>query len=182
MNDEDNPTGPSIAIDSMPRFDAVFDYHRKFSELAQASQALAFAGSRYQALGATTWWSAWMDFSRDNFSRDKVTDAAEDPFAFVDKGLTRANKAMLELHHSDDFLAAQRELMNSMTRFRMSHKNIAELWQVWNHAPRLSDMDDLSETLYELRREVRRLRRQVARTPASSEEPRVAESSLKEVS
>lgn len=140
-----------------PKLDAVFDYHEKMLALGAASQALASASARYQALTASTWWSTWMDYTRDNYG-----ELMKDAFTFVDKGLAEANEAMLKLHHSDAFLATQRDFISNLTRFRQGQRDVAEIWQTWAYTPTQRDVDEMAETLYELRREVRRLRRQIA--------------------
>jgi hypothetical protein len=147
---------PILTGEALPKFDAVFDYPQRIAALSSASQALAAAGARYQALYANAWWSSWFDHARDD-----GLGAITNVYGFVDEGLSQANKAVLELQNSDRFLACQRELVSSITRFRHRHRDVAEMWQLWSHAPTRRDVDEMAESLYELRREVRRLRRQV---------------------
>ncbi len=156
--DSDDPYG----VDALPKLDAVFDYPQRLTALAGAARTLATAGARYQAQYATTWWSTWLDHAAD-----RGVHAVVDVYGFLDSGLNKANRAILELQNSDPFLESQRELMGSLARFRNRHRELAEVWQTWNQAPTRRDVDEVAETLYELRREVRRLRRQVRQQPAA---------------
>ncbi len=134
-----------------PKFDSLFDYQHKVVELAASSQALATASAGYQMLNAATWWQSWMDYAAE-------TEGVASPVEYIDRGLARANDAIVQFQHSPEFQDAQRDLVKSFAEFRRRHKEVAEIWQEINHAPTQQDIDDLSETVYELRRELRRLR------------------------
>lgn len=145
-----------FTAEGLPKFDALFDYPSRFAALASATQALAAAGARYQAQYAAAWWSSWL-----KHLTKQGGEALSNPFGFLDKGLQQANGALLELHHSDGFFESQRELVAAVSRFRNRHRDVAEAWQLLNQAPTQRDLDDVAASLYDLRREVRRLRRQV---------------------
>ena len=150
--DSDDPLG----VDALPKLDALFDYHQRLTAFASATHHLTAAAARYQAQYATTWWSSWMDHAAS-----RGIDALVDGYAFIDTGLDKANRALLDLQNSEPYLQSQRELVGSIARFRSRHREIAEVWQNWNQAPTRRDVDEVAETLYQLRREVRALRRQI---------------------
>lgn len=149
-------SGDPLGVDASPKLDALFDYNRRLTALAGAAQILAAAATSYQAQYATTWWSSWMDHTAT-----RGLDALLDVYAFVGTGLEKANRAMVDLQNSESYLESQRQLVGSIARFRTQHREIAEVWQTWNHAPTRRDVDEIAGTLYELRREVRKLRRQI---------------------
>ncbi len=136
-----------------PKFDALFDYQEKFSELAAATNDIAMAGSKYQLLNMSHFWGSWMDHSTQ-----KVNEGFSDFFSFMDEGFARANRDMIELQNTEEFLAAQKSLVSSLARLRHSQKEVAEIFQSWSFTPKQSDVEELTKTVYELRREVRRLR------------------------
>ncbi len=138
---------------SPPKFDALFDYQEKFSELAAATNDIAMAGSKYQLLNMSHFWGSWMDHSTQ-----KVNEGFSDFFSFMDEGFARANRDMIELQNTEEFLAAQKSLVSSLARLRHSQKEVAEIFQSWSFTPKQSDVEELTKTVYELRREVRRLR------------------------
>lgn len=156
--DSDDPFG----VDALPKFDAVFDFPRRLAALAGAAQGLATAGARYQSQYAAAWWSSWVDHSST-----RSGDALLDLPGFLDAGFEQANRALLELQNSEPFLAAQRELVGSIARFRSRHRQVTEVVQAWNHTPTRRDLDEVTESLYDLRREVRRLRRRLAEAEAA---------------
>lgn len=138
---------------SPARFDTLFDYQEKFSEFAAASNEIALAGSKYQFLNMSHFWSSWLDHSTKTASAGFT-----DFFSFMDEGFAKANNDMIELQNSEEFLEAQRSLVTSLAKFRHSSKDVAEIFQTWSFTPKQSDVEELTKTVYELRREVRRLR------------------------
>lgn len=156
--DSDDPFG----VDALPKFDAVFDFPQRLAALAGAAQTLVSAGARYQAHYAAAWWSSWMDHSST-----RGANALLDPFGFVNAGFEQANRAILELQNSEAFLTCQRDLVGAIARFRTRHREVSEVVQSWNHAPTRRDLDEVAESLYDLRRQVRRLRRRLAEAEAA---------------
>ena len=140
---------------SPPKFDTLFDYQDKFSDLATATSDMALAGSKYQMLNMSHFWSSWMDHSTK-----QVAEGISDFFTYMDEGFAKANQDMIELQNSEEFLAAQKSLVTSLAKFRHSQKEVAEVFQTWSFTPKQSDVEELTKTVYELRREVRRLRNQ----------------------
>ena len=65
------------------------------------------------------------------------------------------------MHHRPEFLAAQRDVARSAAEYRLQEQKIAEVFCATNHIPTRTEVDELQEAVYLLRREVRALRRQL---------------------
>lgn len=156
----DNDGRPDLT--ALPKFDTVFDLHHRMLALAGTTQALAAHSVRHQALYARAWWTSWVEHSTT-----RGAEALSDPGKFVDSGLERANRAVLELQNSERFIDSQRQLVTAFTHFRTRHREVSESLQQLNHAPTTRDVDDLADSVHDLRRELRGLRRQLAEAQAA---------------
>jgi len=79
--------------------------------------------------------------------------------AMLDLWLVHANKALVEMHRSDEFLEAQRKMTRSSTEYRLAEREIAEAFCEMHHIPTRTEMDEVQREMTELRREVRALKR-----------------------
>ena len=77
----------------------------------------------------------------------------------LDLWLETANKALLEMHRSPEFLESQRKMTRSSTEYRLAEREIAEAFCEMHHIPTRTEMDEMQRLVTELRREVRALRK-----------------------
>jgi hypothetical protein len=111
----------------------------------------------YQAIVQAAWRRAVQRF----------IDALNDPKAppvksgreFLDLWIATANACLLEMHRSQEFLEAQRKMTRSATDYRLQEREIAEAFCAMHHIPTRTEMDEVQRAVYELRRELRALRR-----------------------
>jgi hypothetical protein len=80
-----------------------------------------------------------------------------------------ANDALTETHRTPEFLEAQRRLTRSSTECRLAEREIAEAYCEIHQIPTRTEVDELAHTVYELRRELRALRKA---QPAAKAPPR----------
>jgi polyhydroxyalkanoate synthesis regulator phasin len=73
----------------------------------------------------------------------------------LDLWLATANKSLVEMHRSDQFLEAQRRMTRSSTEYRLAEREIAEAFCEMHHIPTRTEMDEVQRTVTELRRELR---------------------------
>ena len=66
-------------------------------------------------------------------------------------GSPRANKALLEMHRSEEFLEAQRRMTRSSTEYRLAEREIAEAFCEMHHIPTRTEMDEMQRAVTELR-------------------------------
>ena len=80
----------------------------------------------------------------------------------LDRWTATVNERLLKAQRSQDFLEAQRRLLDSMLKSRAAEHELVEIGAKAMDLPTRSEMDDVHKTLHELKREVRRLKRQLA--------------------
>jgi hypothetical protein len=74
-----------------------------------------------------------------------------------------ANKTLVETHRTPQFLEAQRRLTRSSTECRLAEREIAEAYCEMHHIPTRTEVDELQKTVYELRRDLRALRKSLGK-------------------
>ena len=70
-----------------------------------------------------------------------------------------ANDTLTETHRTPEFLEVQRRLTRSSTECRLAERDIAEAYCELHQVPTRTEVDELSHTVYELRRELRELKK-----------------------
>lgn len=70
-----------------------------------------------------------------------------------------ANDALTQTHRTPEFLEAQRRLTRSSTECRLAEREIAEAYCEIHQIPTRTEVDELAHTVYELRRELRELKK-----------------------
>jgi polyhydroxyalkanoate synthesis regulator phasin len=80
--------------------------------------------------------------------------------AMLDLWLATANKALVEMHRSQEFLDAQRRMTRTSTEYRLAEREIAEAFCEMHHIPTRTEMDETQRVVTELRREMRAMKRE----------------------
>jgi polyhydroxyalkanoate synthesis regulator phasin len=93
-------------------------------------------------------------FSLDDLKSGKATAA-------LDAWLKVANKELLDTQASKAFMDAQKKLMGTATRLKKRQAEAAAKWAEAYQMPTRAEIDDLTKTVTELRREVRELKRKL---------------------
>jgi len=73
-----------------------------------------------------------------------------------------ANEELIANQRSEEFLVAQKQLLQAATEFRARQSEISDTISTVLGVPTQRDFDDLTRQITELRREVRALERRVA--------------------
>jgi hypothetical protein len=79
-----------------------------------------------------------------------------------------ANDTLTETHRTPEFLEAQRRLTRSSTECRLAEREIMEAYCEMHHIPTRTEVDELARSVYELRRELRALKRGSPEAPAAA--------------
>jgi polyhydroxyalkanoate synthase subunit PhaE len=90
----------------------------------------------------------------------------------VDLWVEIANRHLLEAQRSEPFLETQRKLLRASSDLRLAQQDLGDFYSELLGMPTRSEIDDLSKTLAELKREVRadRRRRRASAAVASTSE------------
>ncbi len=134
-------------------------FEKKFMHISKDWYAMREASTEYQTVIFKTWSEAFNLFTAE-FS-EKQKDSPPQPKEALEQWLNTANDFLVNMQRSDEFLNAQRKLVNASTEYKLRQKNIVEEYCEALSIPTRSEVDDLHHTVYQLRREVRTLKRQL---------------------
>jgi polyhydroxyalkanoate synthase subunit PhaE len=141
-----------------PTYATLWDVDRKMLGLQKLWVERAKDVERYWEVVQHAWAKALERFMK------AMADGKGEPItsgrAMLDLWLATANKALLEMHRSEEFLEAQRRMTRSSTEYRLAEREIAEAFCDVHHIPTRTEVDELQKTVVELRREIRALRKQ----------------------
>ena len=154
-----------------PEFADIGMLEKKMMKSGQDWQAFQDASHRYQEVISSAWLRAYQHFS-DEFM-DQMQSENISSEETLKRWLSIADEEMVKTLRSDEFLAAQRQLFSTGTAYKLKYREFAEMWCENHTIPTRSEVDDLHKVIYELRREVRALKRKVDKqeTAAPSAKP-----------
>jgi polyhydroxyalkanoate synthase subunit PhaE len=138
-----------------PRLATLWTLDRKLLELQASAQRRDRAAAQFQSLVQGAWANAYQRFVAAQ--TQPGAEAATSWRALADRWLSQANETLGELHRSQAFLDAQRELMRSASEHRLQERAVAEGFCEANHIPTRSEVDEVHRTVTELRRQLRQL-------------------------
>lgn len=140
-----------------PTYATLWDLDRKMLGLQKLWVERAKDVERYWEVVQGAWTRTLERFMK------AMSDGKGEPItsgrALLDLWLATANKSLLEMHRSDEFLEAQRRMTRSSTEYRLAEREIAEAFCEIHHIPTRTEVDELQKTVAELRRELRALKR-----------------------
>ena len=144
-----------------PSYATLWTLDRKLLRVQKLRAEWARDLAGYQLVIQNAWGEALKRFLRDV----NVADGA--PIRtwreLADLWIEVANDALIETHRTPEFLEAQRRLTRSSTECRLAEREIAEAYCEIHHIPTRTEVDELARTVYELRKEVRALKRSKSR-------------------
>jgi len=141
----------------------------QFADLAMPQQQVASAWREsldYQQAASdmsTVMQQAWTaaygayseKYSLEDLQKGEMNDA-------LNAWLKSANEALLEAQGSSEFLDAQKRMIRASTEIRARQRDMAETWSDAWQMPTRTEIDDLTRTVHQLRRELREMKREIA--------------------
>ncbi|MEL6503265.1 MAG: poly(R)-hydroxyalkanoic acid synthase subunit PhaE [Pseudomonadota bacterium] len=144
--------GPRFADLATPQLEAaaawreVIDYQKAAADLFTEVQG--------------AWGRTYERYAKDNALEDLKSGNAPEA---LKAWLAAANAELLETQRTPGFMDAQKRMMRAGLEIKLRQKEIAEQWcETWQ-MPTRTEVDDLSKMVQELRREVRKLKRELAK-------------------
>ena len=138
-----------------PKLDTVMGFDSKIKDLAIASTNLSMCASELQVLFLRIWSEAYEKFVVTSSDQSTTSKDA------INRWLQNANSVVLEFQQSDDYLDAKKRYATSLSSFQSAYKELIKVYQENNHMPTQEEFDDLSKTVYLLKKELRSLKRQL---------------------
>jgi len=141
-----------------PRLADALDFDRKLANMAAAWSELQSKLAGYQ-VGASR---PWMRAAQQYNEKKPQTGAGGDSAGWREQlGAWNelANEELIANQRSEEFLVAQKQLLQAATQFRNRQSEIADTIAAVLGIPTQRDFDDVTRQLTELRRELRALER-----------------------
>ena len=130
-------------------------FDSKIKDLAIASTNLSMCASELQVLFLRIWSEAYEKFVVTSSDQSTTSKDA------INRWLQNANSVVLEFQQSDDYLDAKKRYATSLSSFQSAYKELIKVYQENNHMPTQEEFDDLSKTVYLLKKELRSLKKQL---------------------
>lgn len=131
----------------------------------------------YQRLLGDAWIDAFTAYLQKLIGLAQSGKPVESQRQLIDLWVEVADARFLDLFHSDQYAQAQGRLLKSSMDLRSQQRALSEVWLRMNDLPTRSDLDEAHRTLYELRKEVKALKKTLANgksaAPAPAAEPPV---------
>lgn len=152
-----------------PRLADVLDFDRKLAGVAAAWGELQSKLAAYHVVASRPWMRAAEQYNARG--RQVGSEGSADATAGWREQLGAwnklANEELIANQRTEDFLVAQKQLLQAATEFRARQSDIADTVASVLGLPTQRDFDDVTRQLTELRREMRALERRVGESGAA---------------
>ena len=142
-----------------PEFADIGTLERKFLKTSKVWAEMKKAGAEYMQITSDAWAKTFEEYTAD-VNKNPFSDS-DTPKEILERWLTIANKNLIEIQRTDEFLKAQRDLIRAGTQYRLKQREIVEAWCESISIPSRTEVDDLHQTVYQLKKELRSLKKQV---------------------
>ncbi|MFD3191944.1 poly(R)-hydroxyalkanoic acid synthase subunit PhaE [Sedimentitalea sp. HM32M-2] len=143
-----------------PEFADIGTLERQGLKATQEWISLREASAEYRMITAEAWRRAFKRFSKAN--KDDPDIWNEGARALLNRWMEIANDELIATQRTGTFLDAQRKLLRAGVEYRLRERDLVETWCEAHSMPTRSEIDDLHALVYQLRRELRALKKQVA--------------------
>ena len=153
---------PFETVLGLPRLADVPELDRKLVRLLQAWTAVAQRGAEYGAVVSQVWVGAYADFVQALQAAAAEGRPAKSGRELLDRWTATVNERLLKAQRSEQFLEAQRRLLDAMLTSRAAERELVEVGAKAADLPTRAELDDVHKTLHAVKRELRALQRKLA--------------------
>ncbi len=136
---------------------------REFSEKLNRSfllwQTNQRASVEYQLLIGNTWIDAFAAFMQKLLNMAVAGEAITQPAKLLDLWVEIADEQFVQVFHSDTFAQVQSAYINSSMALRRQQRELTEVWLRMQDLPTRSDLDAAHQAIFELRQEVKAMKK-----------------------
>ncbi|WP_170766429.1 poly(R)-hydroxyalkanoic acid synthase subunit PhaE [Ruegeria lacuscaerulensis] len=163
-----------------PEFSDIGTLERQGLKATQEWIALREASADYRMVTGSAWTRAFEKFSEEMLGNTDLWK--QGPGAVLNQWLSVANDELIATQRTQRFLDAQRKLLRAGINYRLRERDLIEEWCETHSIPTRTEVDDLHKTVYQLRHEVRSLKKQLAdeKTKKRSNRPAPASKATQE--
>lgn len=153
-----------------PEFADIGMLEKKMLKSGEDWQNFKDAGQHYQEVISAAWLRAYNHFS-DEFM-DSLNEESTGSEEMLKRWLKIADEELVNTLRSDEFLDAQREFFAAGSSYRLKYQEFVDMWCDNHGIPTRSEVDDLHKIIYDLRREVRTLKRNIEKSESKKAAPK----------
>lgn len=152
-----------------PNLGIAREFNARLMEGFDAFTALSLAGAEYQAVVAETWEAAFKQFGEDLAALAEKGEKIENVRDLVTLWTRGAENIFLEAFRTERYTLAQGKFLNANMQYRISQRRIMEKYMEAFDMPTRSEVDEAHRRIYELRKEVKALKKQLNQMQAQGE-------------
>ncbi|NTU79240.1 MAG: class III poly(R)-hydroxyalkanoic acid synthase subunit PhaE [Chloroflexales bacterium] len=117
------------------------------------------AGAAFQLVVADIWTGVFEQVLRELIERGQSGKPIQSLHDLLQRWTSVADRQLEVAFSSEPFLQAQRQMFNAAMRYRLHEQQIVEISLRTSYLPTRSEIDEVHRSLYELRKEVKALRK-----------------------
>jgi class III poly(R)-hydroxyalkanoic acid synthase PhaE subunit len=117
------------------------------------------ASADYHALLAKTSAKAFEQVMKEMVAISERGEKIESVRTLMNLWMDTIDQAFTKLYKTEEYLNVQRNMSNAVMKYRMKEQEIVEVMMKMFNLPTRSELDDAYRSLYELRREVRAMKK-----------------------
>lgn len=148
-------------LSDLPSFAGITNYDKKMALAIDEWQTLQSEIANYAFIVA----NVWMQANKQLQTHLEELLASESGLSswqqVVDFWQKTSEKSLMEMYRSEEFLKAQKSLMEASTAYRKAEQSIAEETGKALHLPTRSEVDELHQKVYDLSKELRTLKKEI---------------------
>lgn len=152
-----------------PRLADLGHFERKFAALTSAWSEVRAHSARHSFHVLEAWSKAATEFAGKLNEVVSKGGAPASRAETVDVWVEIANRHMLEAQRSAPFLETQRKLLAASSDLKLAQQDLADTYSELLGTPTRAEIDDLSKSVAELKREIRADKRRRRRTPEAAQ-------------
>ncbi|MEZ4660152.1 MAG: poly(R)-hydroxyalkanoic acid synthase subunit PhaE [Caldilineaceae bacterium] len=119
------------------------------------------ADAEYQRVVSSGWLQLLEAFGKRLAQMAQEGQLIESPRQFIDLWVEVGDEEFTKLFQGDAYAQAQGSLVNSSMAFKQQQRTLLEIWLRNNDMPTRSDLDEAHHTIYELRKDMKALKKEV---------------------
>ncbi len=136
---------------------------REFSEKVNRSFLLwqedQKANLEYQLLIGNTWLDAFAAFMQKLLAMAGAGETITQQAQLLDLWVEVADEQFIQVFHADTFAQVQSKYINSSMALRRQQRDLSEVWLRMHDLPTRSDLDAAHQAIFELRQEVKAMKK-----------------------
>ncbi len=152
-----------------------FGLNREFNEKVNKAFKLWLENQQatlnYQLLLGNTWVNAFQALMQKLLALAQSGKTLENQKQLVNLWVEVGDEQFMALFHSDEYAAVQSKVVNSGMALRRQLREINEVWLRAQDLPTRSELDEAHHQIYELRKEVKALKKAMAAGTAKAAQP-----------